>query len=93
MTLISSLYYQIFESDTNIIQILVWIIGSTYRKGKFWKQSWNVNTEQQAIYFTITRDTHWTMSGYLRVKIKKYKELGPAKLLCYRRGFVIFDHL
>ena len=48
MTLNSSLYYQIFEFDTNIIQILVGIIGSTYRKGKFWKQSWNVNTEQQA---------------------------------------------
>ena len=48
VTLNSSLYYQIFEFDTNIVQILVGIIGSTYREGKFWKQSWNVNTEQQA---------------------------------------------
>ena len=31
-----------------IIQMLVWIIGSTYRKGQFLKQSWNNNTEQQA---------------------------------------------
>ena len=38
------LYYQIFEFDTNIIQILVWIIGNTYRKDKILKQSWNVNT-------------------------------------------------
>ena len=29
----SSLHYQIFEFDINI-QILVWIIGSTYRKGE-----------------------------------------------------------
>ena len=51
MTLNSSLY---FEFDTtNIIQILVWIIGSTYRKGKFWKQSWNVNTERQASILSL----------------------------------------
>ena len=33
----SSLHYQIFEFDINI-QILVWIIGSTYRKGEILKQ-------------------------------------------------------
>ena len=32
----SSLHYQIFEFDINI-QILVWIIGSKYRKGEILK--------------------------------------------------------
>ena len=41
----SSLHYHIFEFDTNIIQILVWIIGSTYRKGEILKQIWHVNRQ------------------------------------------------
>ena len=41
----SRLHYQIFEFDTNIIQILIWIIGSkVYRKGEILKQIWHVNT-------------------------------------------------
>ena len=32
-----TLHYQIFKFDINI-QILVWIFGSTYRKGKILKQ-------------------------------------------------------
>ena len=47
----SSLHYQIFEFDTNIIQILVWIIGSTYRKGEILKQIWHVNRQ----FFTVTQ--------------------------------------
>ena len=32
----STLHYQIFEFDINI-QILIWIFGSTYRKGEIFK--------------------------------------------------------
>ena len=34
----------------------------------------------------------YQVSHYIRVKkLKKYKELGPAKLPCYKQGFVISD--
>ena len=36
--------------------ILVWIFGSTYRKGEILKQKWHVNSQ----FFTVTRDTHWS---------------------------------
>ena len=55
----SSLHYQIFEFDTNIIQILVWIIGSTYRKGRNF-EAFNLAC-QQAIFFCYTA-THGTRS-------------------------------
>ena len=55
----SSLHYQIFKFDTNIIQTLVWIIGSTYRKGEILKQIWHVNRQ----FLTVTRDMHGTRSG------------------------------
>ena len=40
----SNLHYQIFKFDIGI-QILVWIIGSTYRKGEILKQEWHVNSQ------------------------------------------------
>ena len=39
----STLHYQIFKFDIHI-QILVWIFGSTYRKGEILKQKWHVNS-------------------------------------------------
>ena len=54
----SSLYYQIFEFDIDIdndIQILVWIIGSTYRKGEILKQKWHVNVVNHQFYHCYTR--------------------------------------
>ena len=58
----SNSLYQIFEFDTNIIQILVWIIGSTYRKGEILKQIWHVKRQ----FFTVTRDTRGTRSYLAR---------------------------
>ena len=66
----SSLHYQIFEFDINIIQILVWIIGSTCREGESLKQIWHVNSK----FFTVTRDTHGTRGCLwpeFRVRLKE----------------------
>ena len=66
-------FYFIFSCDIefkftikyfNLIMILhvVWIIGSTYRKGEILKQKWHVNSQ----FFTVTRDTHWSVMYGIR---------------------------
>ena len=62
VTLNSSLYYQIFEFDTSIIQILVWIIGSKcIQKRGIFEAKLECQHWATGIYFTITWDTHGTM--------------------------------
>ena len=53
VTLNSISYYQIFEFDTNIIEILVWIIGSTYRKGNKFEAKFECQHSQQAIFLPL----------------------------------------
>ena len=53
----SSLHYQTFKFDINI-QILVWVIGSTYRKLDILKQKWHVNSQFFYCYTRYTMESH-----------------------------------
>ena len=65
----SSLRYQIFEFDINI-QILVWIIGSTYRKGEILKQKWHVNHQLYHCYTRCTIEQEIFDSKNLKSKVQ-----------------------
>ena len=94
MTLNLSLYYQIFEFDTNIIQILVWLLVTLYtEKENFWSKVRSLaKLECQhwatGIYFTITWDTYWTMTEY---EYEWHLALAPALMhTWYMPDTVIF---
>ena len=48
-------FFEEFRSIRLSIQILVWIFGSTYKKGEILKRKWHVNSH---FFSSVTQDTH-----------------------------------